>query len=386
MNILNFVVKRIVLVFCAFFIVNSISFSQQERNESYVNESFHSAYKPTFKSDGKNKKVKNVILMIGDGMGFSQLSAGMYANKNELSITNILNMGMVKTNAAGDDFITDSAAAGTAFATGNKTKNGVIGMDENRQPLKNMTEILWDRNFATGIVSTDKISGATPASFYAHQPNRNMFAEILEDLTKSKLDIFVGGSVKHIEVAKIKIAEELTKNNFTVTNNYKDIEKLTKNNRVGIIAHDDDVVAVKDGRGDFLPFSTKYAIEFLKNKKKKKGFFLMVEAAQIDWGGHRNDTEYVVSEMLDFDKAISEALMFADKDGETLVIITADHETGGFGIRKVNLYKSTINGQFITLSHTPVMVPLFAYGPQSYKFRGVMQNSDVFHIIINSLK
>ena len=147
-----------------------------EAPSSYQNTEFQTAYTPSYKNDGLNKPVKNVILLIGDGMGLAQTTAGMYANHNALTITNLRNIGLVKTFSL-SNFITDSAASGTAYATGKKTKNGCIGVDSLGNEMPNMTEILAPLGYATGIITTDKISGATPSAFYAHQIKRSMTKE-----------------------------------------------------------------------------------------------------------------------------------------------------------------------------------------------------------------
>jgi alkaline phosphatase len=130
-----------------------------------------------------------------------------------------------------------------------------------------------------------------------------------------------------------------------------------------------------DERGDMLPVATNTAIDILSNNKK--GFFLMVEGSQIDWGGHAGSTIYIVEEMLDFDRTVGKALEFAANNKETLVIVTADHETGGMAIVDGNYETGMVKGEFPTGSHTGVMVPVFAYGPGAEQFTGIMDNTDI---------
>ena len=137
------------------------------------------------------------------------------------------------------------------------------------------------------------------------------------------------------------------------------------------------------GRGNMLPLSTSKAIAVLN--KNENGFFLMVEGAMIDWGGHDNDIDYVIAETLDFDKAVAEALAFAEKDGETLVIVTSDHETGGLTIVGGDINNQTIEAKFSTGHHTGVMVPVFAFGPGAEKFGGIYENTDVFFKMMAAL-
>jgi alkaline phosphatase len=128
-------------------------------------------------------------------------------------------------------------------------------------------------------------------------------------------------------------------------------------------------------RGDMLPVATSTALNILDNNDK--GFFLMVEGSQIDWGGHASSTVYIVEDMLDFDRTIGKALEFASKDGETLVVVTADHETGGMALTGGDMSTGMVKADYPTTSHSAVMVPVFAYGPGAEEFMGIMENTDV---------
>lgn len=367
----------------------SVTFGQNKEKtkapSSYRNTEFHADYKPSYKNDGTDKPVKNVILLIGDGMGLAQATAGMYANHNALTITNLKNIGLVKTFSL-SDFITDSAASGTAYATGKKTKNGCLGVDSLGNKFPNMTEILSPLGYATGIVTTDKITGATPSAFYAHQIKRNMTKEILEDLVDTKALFVAGSSVKVFEKDGTGKLDDLKKKNFKVLHDYKKLASSMKADKIALICEDKNAAFISEGRDpNYLKETTKEAIKFLSSKSDK-GFFLMVEGAQIDWGSHNNAIENVVREVLDFDKAVEEALRFADKNGETLVIITADHETGGMALREGNIEKGKIKARFATGGHSPIMVPVYAYGPQAQNLRGVQDNTEIFAKILSALQ
>lgn len=369
----------IVLIQCSFI----TGYAQENNNLKYKNTEFHPAYIP--KGDmHKGTKVKNIILMIGDGMGLTHLSSGMYANHNELSITNIPTIGLIKTQSD-NKFTTDSAASGTAYATGQKTHNGAIGVDKNDNPIKNIPEVVSERKYVTGVVTTDNISGATPSAFFAHQPDRGMSKEILAEVPNCKLSFVAGGSKEHFNQVSPGYEQKFNAQKFTILNDYKTVKDNKSANKIALIAYKKDVDSKLNGRGDFLPETTKNAIEFL-NSKKGKGFFLMVEGAQIDKRAHENNMIGVVQEVLDFDKAVTEALKFADEDGETLVLITADHETGGLSIKNGNLKDSSLEGNFSTKGHTPVMVPIFAYGPSANLFKGVTENNEIMKKIISLLK
>jgi alkaline phosphatase len=150
---------------------------------------------------------------------------------------------------------------------------------------------------------------------------------------------------------------------------------------------------VAKGRGDFLPKATELGIQFLNKDADNSNFFIMIEGSQIDWGGHANDADYLISELIDFDDAIGKALDFAEKDGNTLVIVTADHETGGFTLSSTlkktedgNSYSdySEITGTFSTDGHSATLIPVFAYGPGSEAFSGVYENTEIFHKILEA--
>jgi alkaline phosphatase len=149
------------------------------------------------------------------------------------------------------------------------------------------------------------------------------------------------------------------------------------------VLDDAAVVSKQKGRGNFLSASFLKSVEVLS--KNKNGFFIMAEGAQIDHGGHSNNLEFVVREMLDFDELVGEAMRFADKDGETLVIVTADHETGGLSLLGGDLATGEVFGNFSSDDHSSVMVPVFAYGPHAEDFRGVYQNTEIFNKMMSLL-
>lgn len=339
-------------------------------NRIYYNTLESKVYIPTYLSDKKNTVVKNIILLIGDGNGLSQISASLLSNGGQLTLSQLKSIGFLKTQAA-DDFITDSAAAGTALATGVKTNNRAIGVDSSDQPIENIMEVLNKRGFNTGCITTDVIIGATPATFYAHQKDRGMDTEIANDLLNSKLNLFVGGG-------RTDFKNGFSKTDFTILNSIDEISK-SKKEKVGYFLSENSVPGVLKGRGTLLSEATKNGLDFFESKNKP--FFLMVEGAQIDNNGHANNVGGIVSEGIDFDRAITEAIKFADKTPNTLVIITADHETAGFSIPQGNLKEKMIEGDFTSFDHTGTLVPIFSYGPHSDFFTGVYENNEVFHKI-----
>ena len=335
-----------------------------------------SAYTPSFAADGTNRRVRNVILMIGDGMGVGAVNAAMYANGGELTMTNLRTVGFVRTQSA-DNFTTDSAASGTAYATGQKTNNGYLGMNPAKEVIPNIPELLAPLGYACGVLSTDDLNGATPAAFFAHQPARGMKDEIWADLPGSSLLFASAGTQATFEGLPFATQEEIRRR-YTVVYDPDD-DDVEDSERLLYLPK-----SVNLDRGNYLPATTEMAIEYL-SERSRKGFFLMVEGARIDKSEHSNDFPGTVQEALDFDKAIEAAVRFAERDGHTLVIISADHETGATILSKADPQTGYALGVFASKGHTPMMVPLFAYGPHSREFSGVQENSDVANKILRLL-
>ena len=330
-------------------------------------------------ADGQSKKtaaapkVKNVILMIGDGMGVSQMYAGLTANKGSLDIERCTHTGFSKTYSA-DSYVTDSGAGGTAIACGVKTNNGAIGVDVNGKPVKSMLEYAAEKGLSTGIVVSCDATHATPASFIAHRANRNMEEEIALDYLETDFTVFIGGGRKRFEERSdnINLSEKLKAKGYQVTYTLDEAKKVKSGKLMGFVA--DKHPAAYPKRGELLPEGVATALNILK--RNDKGFFLMVEGSQIDWACHDNDQKALENEMLDFDRSIKVAFDFAAKNPGTLVVITADHETGGVALNRGNMAKGEFTAAFTTKGHTGVMVPIFAFGTGAEKFTGIQQNTD----------
>ena len=342
------------------------------------------SYHPTYSSDGASYLPKNIILMIGDGTGLAQIASGYFANNEELTYANLKHMGWVTTKSA-TDFTTDSAASGTAYATGEKTYNYAIGVNLEKKPIPNIPERVTPCGVVCGVVSTDDLNGATPASFFAHQPQRNMTDEIWADLPGSSLIYFAAGS-KDVFEKRPAATQNAIKEAYTVVYSTGSPELATAA-KLGVLPPKVETGYIVDGRTDFLPVATREAIDFLKSRSHDgKGFFLMVEGARIDKACHANKFDSAVKELLDFDKAIAEAIRFADEDGDTLVIISADHETSGLVIWDGDPAKGNVEGVHISGSHTATPVPIFAYGPHAQDFMGVQGNEQVGQKILKLLE
>jgi alkaline phosphatase len=341
---------------------------------------------------GNGKVPKNVILMIGDGMGVSQLSAAYYFGENiskgeEPSFNRFSYIGLARTSS-GTEAVTQSPAAATALATGYKTYNNAVGVDQDTVVRENIVELLSKRGYMTGVIATSSVTDATPAGFYAHQPDRYMQREIAQDLLKSDIDFFAGGGFSyfldttgHNAFEEHGIQAELSR--------LKKIKKPEPGDRYGFLLSAERMPAMLEGRKDFLSRSTSIAVDFLSTGGS--GYFLMVEGSQIDWAGHGNNAEYMITEVNDFEQTVGQVLDYADKNGETLVIVTADHETGGFtlGAAGRNGYDdvdyTTITPTFASTNHSAALVPVLAYGPGAENFIGIYENTEIFHKLVSLL-
>jgi len=335
------------------------------------------------KVDKSVNKPKNIILMIGDGMGLNQITAGLYSNNNTLNLERIKTIGLHKSYSD-DNLVTDSAAGATAFSAGIKTYNGAIGVDSDTNRVETILEEAEAKGLATGLVASSTIVHATPASFFAHNKSRNNYEEIAAELVRTEIDYWVGGGKQFFDLRTIderNISNELIgKRNYVIKDFLNDeisSVDLPLGKNVGFLTANKDPLPVSQGR-DYLEAASIRGLEFLK-AKNDKGFFMMIEGSQIDWGGHANKIDYVVSEFLEFDRIIGKVLDFVQKDGETLLIITADHETGGLAINpQSSMGMGNINAAFTTDYHTAAMIPVFAYGPGSESFAGIYENTAIY--------
>jgi alkaline phosphatase len=325
---------------------------------------------------------RNIILMIGDGMGTTQIHAGMLASRQDLNLQRFRHLGFSKTHSF-DDLITDSGAGATAFSIGKKTFNGAIGVDSDTLACESILETAARMGKRTGLVATSSITHATPASFVAHVPDREMHEEIARQIMESKVDLLIGAGKKYFDQRKDgrSLTANMRERGFYTAFDSLSLLQIPRGNRLAALLWDKEAPRMSEGRGDFLPGSTGLAIEHLNDTSN--GFFLMVEGSQIDWGGHANDADYIVQEVIDFDRAVGVALDFAARDGQTLVVVTADHETGGFAVNGGDLATGRIEAAFTTKKHSGVMVPVFAYGPGAFAFTGIQDNTSIYKRMMN---
>jgi alkaline phosphatase len=357
--------------------------NKKERSE-YTAPKSYAIYHPTYKSDGAVKKVKNIILCIGDGMGLSQIYATYTANRGQLNIFQMLNVGFSITYSA-DAYITDSAAGATAFASGQKTNDRAIGVDPSGKPLRSLADYSAEAGKKTADIVACELTDATPAAFYAHESERSNATAIANQIVSSPVDIFLGSAYKDFthQVNGETPIDKMKQKGYTIIRNFDDF--LTTPSTKILALMDDSVTRPKmAGRGNYLPLAFNKVTQTFKNAPN--GFFMMIEGSQIDHGGHNNNLEQVVTENSDFDRMVGDALRFADEDGETLVIVTADHETGGLTLLDGSINNGYVWGDFSTNDHTGTPVPIFTYGPHSLDFRGAFNNTEIFNKIKALLK
>ena len=329
------------------------------------------------------KQPKNVVFIIGDGMGLAHIYAGMVANGNQLQMERFKNVGFSKTYSA-NNFTTDSGAGGTALSSGIKTKNGMIGMTPDSVAAQSILEVAEKNGLSTGMVAACDITHATPASFIAHQVSRKMTEEIASDFLKTDIDVFIGGGRKNFEkrIDNRNLTNELKVKGYNIAYTLDDVKKI-KSGKLAAMLNDEHIPAYPE-RGDMLPEASVAALDILDNNKN--GFFMMIEGSQIDWAAHKNDAEQIAKEVIDLDKTIGKVLDFAEKNKNTLVIVTADHETGGFTLPKGNMGKKEFTGAFSTKDHSGVLVPVFSFGPGAENFTGFMENTSFKNKLIKLLK
>lgn len=359
---------------------------------SHLKEAHHHSHD----HDGeKSEKPKNVIVLIGDGMGISQMTSAYYYKETEPNFSRFSVVGLSRTSS-GSDKITDSAAGATAISAGKKTYNGAIGVDMDTNDVETILEHLSGRDFSTALISTSSITHATPASFFAHIDSRSKAFKIASQMPESSVDFFAGGGRDYFKDSEEStgVIAQLQAQSFIIdTTALINASELKKDKRYGFLLADDGMPRMTENRGSFLPDASSLALTYLDMQDKP--FFMMIEGSQIDWGGHSNEGEYVITETIDFDETIGRVLDFAQADGNTLVIVTADHETGGFTLaaekKKVPFQGmqsdyNSIQPTFSTGGHSAAMVPVLAFGPGAEKFSGIYQNTEIHTKLMELMK
>jgi len=334
---------------------------------------------PAAAAAGGEGTPRNVILMIGDGMGVAHLTAAK-VSRGVLQIERMPVGGLVSTFPIGS-FVTDSAASATAMATGGRTINGMISMTPQGERPKTVLEHAEEKGWVTGLVATCSITHATPAAFAAHVPSRVMEQDIAEQLAAGGVDVLFGGGwawfvPKSVEGSRRRDETDviaLLEARMPVARTAGELRSIGEVDAAAALLAPRHLPGVSQREITLAEFTGR-AIEILS--RNGKGFFLMVEGSQIDWGAHDNDSEAIIGEMADFDDAVGVALDFAAADGNTLVLVTADHETGGYALLSGSVEDRIVERTaFATDGHTASMTPIFAFGPGSGMFGGIHPNT-----------
>lgn len=324
----------------------------------------------------KGKKVKNVILMIGDGMSLMHVYTAWAANRGKLWLENALATGLSKTWAV-KKLVTDSGSGGTSLATGVKTVYHAVGVDPEGKPLTSLVDVAKELGKDAGMAVTCRLWDATPCDFCCHNIDRDKEEELVGDYPTSGVDFVFGGGAQKFTNRKDgrDIFKELQKKGYHVSRTLDDFFAYDKNSRIFAVPYDKDT-PLPDERGDLLARASMKGISLMN--QNKNGFFMMIEGSQLDDYGHFNQLDLLMKETLDFDQTVGEVMKWAAKDGETLVVVTADHETGGLTLVNGNKDEGRVECCFSTKDHSGAMVPVYAFGPGAENFTGIFENTDVF--------
>lgn len=299
---------------------------------------------------------RNIIVMIGDGMSAEHVWAAWVCNGGKLNLEKLPVTGFSRTYSA-NHLITDSAAGGTALACGEKTDNGMLGQTPSGRALQSLAAVFTAAPYhkKAGVVVTKAITDATPAAFYAHTASRKNTAIIARQLCEAPLSVIVGGGAGAFSPQQMKMLTD-------------------KPGRYVLLAADEHMPYAAQ-RGEFLAQQTAKALSLLESAPH--GFFLMIEGSEIDSASHEADLRPAVEETLDFDRALGVVLQWMQAHPDTLLVVTADHQTGGLVIHGGDVKKGQVKASFSSTSHTGLVVPIYAAGCGAHNFTGVMDNTQI---------
>lgn len=322
------------------------------------------------------KTVKNVILMIGDGMSLMHVYTAWTCNRGKLWLENAQYTGLSKTWCT-NRLITDSGSGGTSLATGVKTKYHAVGVDPDGNPQTTLVDIAKQLGKDAGIAVTCRLWDATPCDFCGHNIDRDNEEELIGDYPTSGIDFVFGGGAEKFTHRKDgrDVFKELKDKGYHVARTLDDFFSWQKDSRLFAVPYDVDT-PLPDERGDLLARASLKGLDLMS--KNKNGFFMMIEGSQLDDYGHFNQLDLLMKETLDFDQTIGRVMQWAAQDGETLVVVTADHETGGLTLVGGDKNEGRVECCFSTKDHSGAMVPVYAFGPGSENFTGIMENTDIF--------
>lgn len=323
---------------------------------------------------------RNVILMIGDGMGPAQLTLARY-QKGDLAVHRMPVSGLSYTQSL-RDFVTDSAAAATALAAGERVANGAVGQRPDGTRIRSVVEVAEELEMWTGLVATSRVTHATPAAMATHVPSRAQEHAIAEQLAASGVEVLLGGGRDMFRGRPDgrDLIQEMIRGGYSYVHTASELTLASTRvtGRLLGLFSPAAMPKVTEGRSPALKAMALAALRVLA--RSPRGFFLMVEGSQIDWGGHQNDVDYVLHETVDFDDALDAVLRFLSDAGiedETLVVVTADHETGGLTLHANPKLRLGVEPRWTTEGHTGVPVPVFARGPAALRFSGVQDHARI---------
>lgn len=334
------------------------------------------------------QEVKNIIYLIGDGMGLSSVSMMMVESGYQTTIFDKAdNIALQKTYSA-DNRVTDSAASGTALATGHKTNNTHLGCTPDGKAVESLLDVAKTKGKATGVVVTTYLQHATPAAFYAHTESRHNYELITEQLLNSSLDVAIGGGRGFFnKVYGDTVKETIEKQDFTLIEEFSEVARHKGDSRLLALLAEWEVGS---NSGDYLANATGEALRILEQRGGDEGFVLMVEGSLIDGMGHANDAKAQQAEMESFMRAIEVAVEYASNHEDTLVVVTSDHETGGLSIvsadANFNLSEQGVEYRWTTKGHSGVMIPIYLYGAKSEAINGIVENTDIASTLMELIR
>jgi len=326
---------------------------------------------------GQGPPPKSIVLMVSDGTGLAHISAVHYSAP-DFQFPRFPVIGLFTTHSL-DRIITDSAAGATAFAAGMKTNNGMLSMLPDGTTPKTILERAEEAGMATGLVATSQLTHATPAAFASHVKSRSMEMEIARQMAAGDIEVLLGGGQKFFLTNDRggNLMQQMTRRGYTYLDNRETLEAFDteRNDKVLGLFAESGMRPALEGR---LPLSlmARKAVETLDNDPD--GFFMMIEASQVDWEAHDNDGPGVLAEMEDMQDALRWLLDYQATHPDLLVVWVADHETGGMAVNSGN---NELELGFATGGHTAQMIPAFAIGPQAERFAGVYDNTDIGKIL-----
>ena len=314
----------------------------------------------------------SVIFLLGDGMGFAQLTAAWHQNQF-LHMQNFPYTGFVLTHST-NKFVTESGAANTAMMGGYKTKYGFLGVDIYENPQESIYEYLKKKNYKTGIITTAHLTDASLAALYTHRTNRYEFEDIALDYYHQQADFAVAGGQDHFDKREDQqnLLSNMQNQGVEIFHSLEDIQNIGKTPALGML-YAGRPPYLLDGRSDYLYQASEKALQLFDNE----AFFLFIEGAHIDLGGHSNSIEHQITEIIEFDNVVGMALDYAKRRDNVLVIVVSDHESGGLTLLQGEGMEYIPN--YPRDEHSGVMVPIFSYGPGAERFTGIQNNSDVYH-------